>query len=169
MIIGTKICKVCKIEKEYSEYHKAKTGVGGVRNTCKECRKEEKIEYLSRDYVKEKQKQHYIDNKLEIRKRTKAHYWTINGQFHQYKKRAKKSNIKFELIERDCTPFFETNCVYCGGKINGLGIDRVDNKLGYILNNIVPCCSKCNFMKHTMNKDEFIQHIKQIINYLNLK
>ena len=28
----------------------------------------------------------------DLEKRTQIHYWTINGQFHQYKKRAKKSN-----------------------------------------------------------------------------
>jgi hypothetical protein len=166
--MNTKICNKCGIEKEYSEFHKNKDCIGGVRNTCKECRKQEKTEYLSREYVKEKNKQHYIDNKVAIRKRTKAHYWTINGQYHQYKKRAKKSNIVFELTEKDCTPFYNTNCAYCGTKINGLGIDRVDNSKGYILSNVVPCCSKCNFMKYTLSKQEFFNHIVQIIKYQNL-
>ena len=49
-------------------------------------------------------------------------------------------------------PFYNTNCSYCDNKINELGIDRIDNKMGYTLNNVVPCCSRCNFMKHIMTK-----------------
>jgi hypothetical protein len=103
----------------------------------KNVEKKRKSEYLSRTYVKEKNKQRYQDNKEVIRKRTRAHYWTLNGQYHHIKKRAKKINIAFELTENDCTPFYNTKCAYCGDKINGLGIDRVDNDKGYILNNIV--------------------------------
>jgi hypothetical protein len=36
------------------------------------------------------------------------------------------------------------------------GIDRINNELGYISGNIVPCCSKCNFMKLDLTLDEFI-------------
>lgn len=166
--MNTKICKVCKIEKEYSEFHKSKHSLGGVRTTCKECRKKEKNEYRSRPEVKKRQQEHYQKNKKIIRERTAKHYWTINGQFHQYKKRAKKSNIVFELNEKDCVDFFETNCYYCGDKINGLGIDRVDNKKGYVKDNIVPCCSKCNFMKHVMGIEEFIEQLKKIVQHLKL-
>lgn len=84
----TKICKICKIEKPYSEFHKMKGCIGNVRNTCKECRKIEANEYNSLDYVKEKNKKYYQDNKIEIRKRLKNHQYSLNGQFHDYKKRA---------------------------------------------------------------------------------
>jgi hypothetical protein len=98
----------------------------------------------------------------------KLHYWTLNGQYHQYKKRAKKDNILFELTQNDCIAFYKTNCYYCGDQINGLGIDRVNNEKGYVLNNVVPCCSKCNFMKHVLSKVDFISHIMKIIKHLNL-
>ena len=163
--MDTKKCQKCGIEKDLTEFHKSKHCVKGVRPHCKECRKEEKKEYTSRPYVKEKARQRYQKNKEEIRERTKKHYWTLNGQYHQYKKRAKKSNIEFNLTENDCIPFYKTKCRYCGNDIKGLGIDRVDNKKGYVLENIVPCCSKCNFMKHTLNEIDFISHIKKILNY----
>ena len=35
------------------------------------------------------------------------------------------------------------------------GIDRKNNFLGYTLENIVPCCEKCNRAKHIMNLTEF--------------
>jgi len=165
--MDTKICKICKQEKNLSEYHKLKKGLDGVRTTCKECRKKEKIEYNLRDYVIEKNKNYYQNNKESIRNRLNKYYWTLTSQYHEYKKRAKKKNIQFEITKDDSISFYNTNCYYCGEKINGLGIDRVDNKKGYVINNIVPCCSKCNFMKHVLSKEEFISHIMKIIKHLN--
>jgi len=167
--MNTKICKVCKIEKDYSEYHKIKHGLGGVRTVCKECRKIEKDEYLSRDYVIEKNKDFYQKHKAAIRLRTNRHYWTLNGQYHNYKKSAKKRNLEFNLTEQECIPYYNTTCIYCGNQITGLGIDRVENDRGYAKDNIVPCCSICNFMKHHLTKDEFLNHILSIVNNLKLK
>jgi 5-methylcytosine-specific restriction endonuclease McrA len=51
-------------------------------------------------------------------------------------------------------------------KING--IDRVNNSIGYTSANSVACCGVCNTSKSDMEKDEFIDWIKQVYNYLNL-
>ena len=42
------------------------------------------------------------------------------------------------------------------------GIDRVDNKIGYELDNCVSCCIKCNKAKSYFGQDEFLNHIKKI-------
>jgi hypothetical protein len=165
----TKICNTCGLEKNITEFHKMKRGKDGVRTTCKECRKIEKKEYTSQDYVIEKQKKYYQEHKETIRKRLNKHYWTLNAQYHEYKKRAKKRNLEFELTENDCKNFYNTKCYYCNDDIKGMGIDRLDSNIGYVLNNLVPCCSKCNYMKHVMNKYEFIKHMKKILNNLNIK
>jgi hypothetical protein len=59
-------------------------------------------------------------------------------------------------------------CHYCGSydeKINdngvtysNMGIDRVDNKKDYVIDNVVPACSMCNFMKYTYSYDDFIEY-----------
>ena len=162
----TKTCTTCKKDKKLSEFHKCKGGAYGVKSVCKECRKEEKKEYSSRDYVIEKQKTYYQDHKETIRNRLNKHYWTLNGQYHEYKKHAKKRKIEFNLTQNDCTAFYNTNCHYCGDSLNGIGIDRVDSSKGYSLGNVVPCCSKCNFMKHVLTTDEFLTHIKKIIEHM---
>lgn len=166
--MDTKKCKMCGINKTLDKFHKCKHCSKGVRSVCKECRKIEQKEYSSRDYVLDKNKNFYQEHKDEIRERTSKHYWTLNGQYHQYKKRAKKSNIEFDLTENDCVAFYKTKCYYCGGNIKALGIDRVDNNKGYILENIVPCCSTCNFMKHMLNEITFIDHLKKIVKHLKL-
>lgn len=44
----------------------------------------------------------------------------------------------------------------------GNGIDRIDNRRGYTVENCVPCCSTCNMMKKTLTEEQFLNHIKQI-------
>jgi hypothetical protein len=64
-------------------------------------------------------------------------------------------------------------CRYCGippSKVesgpNGTfiysGIDRVDNKRGYLVNNTVPCCRTCNQAKHCMNVDDFLSWARRV-------
>lgn len=41
---------------------------------------------------------------------------------------------------------FKKPCSYCGSTEN-IGADRLDNKQGHIMNNVVPCCFGCNIIK----------------------
>jgi hypothetical protein len=45
------------------------------------------------------------------------------------------------------------------------GIDRVDSSIGYIKENCVPCCKKCNTAKNNLTLNEFKDHITKIYNY----
>jgi hypothetical protein len=45
------------------------------------------------------------------------------------------------------------------------GIDRIDSNLGYEINNCIPCCGTCNYMKNTMTPKDFLKKIEII--YLN--
>ena len=42
------------------------------------------------------------------------------------------------------------------------GIDRVNSQEGYVKNNCVPCCDKCNKAKMAMSRDEFLNWIKLV-------
>lgn len=42
------------------------------------------------------------------------------------------------------------------------GIDRVDSDKGYELDNCVPCCTMCNWMKMNYTKEEFLDQIRDI-------
>jgi hypothetical protein len=45
------------------------------------------------------------------------------------------------------------------------GVDRIDNNQGYTLENSVPCCRKCNFMKWKLPASEFLDQCRKIVNY----
>ena len=59
--------------------------------------------------------------------------------------------------------FWNKNCFYCGDKINGIGLDRVDNSIGYEIKNVVPCCEICNTMKMTETYNSFINQCMKIV------
>lgn len=44
------------------------------------------------------------------------------------------------------------------------GIDRLDNELGYVNNNIVSCCSICNYMKGQLSVNQFVNKCQDIVN-----
>ena len=48
------------------------------------------------------------------------------------------------------------NCTYCGDNIPGIGLDRINNTIGYTIDNIASCCTTCNMMKHKLSHQEFI-------------
>ena len=45
------------------------------------------------------------------------------------------------------------------------GIDRIDSKKGYELDNIVPCCAQCNYMKIQYPQEQFLKKAEQIHTY----
>ena len=45
------------------------------------------------------------------------------------------------------------------------GIDRINNKLRHIINNIVPCCKYCNRAKNNLTLEEFNEWIIKVQTY----
>lgn len=86
---------------------------------------------------------------------------TPNSKYIEYKKGAKKRNKKFSLTKSEFLLFWKKPCYYCNEEIKTIGLDRVDNKKGYLLNNIVSCCKICNILKkwHSIKQLERISMI----------
>lgn len=92
---------------------------------------------------------------------------------HNYVKCANDRKLCFGLTLDEFHNLIKSNCHYCGcapqqkrraGKhimtING--IDRINNNIGYIKNNVVSCCKVCNWMKKDLSIEKFIEHCKTI-------
>lgn len=99
----------------------------------------------------------------------------------KYCRDAKRRGRDFSLLEEDFNNLTSDNCFYCGQepsrkyndsnlKYYGYyicnGIDRVDNEQGYIKENCVTCCEKCNNAKRCMKQEEFYKWIEKIYNHL---
>jgi hypothetical protein len=103
----------------------------------------------------------------------------INWSFLLTKSGAKSKNRDFTLTISDIESLVFSNCYYCNKepsryikhtrdnaqvKVPVNGIDRYDNNKGYTLENSVPCCKECNFLKRAYHGDEFITKITDIYN-----
>ena len=53
-------------------------------------------------------------------------------------------------------------CFYCGANEGRCGLDRKDSRLGYVFDNCVPCCLRCNRMKTNLSVCDFLEHVKKI-------
>lgn len=97
----------------------------------------------------------------------------------KYKQNSGKRNNAWKLTNEECYQLFQQNCFYCGAKPNTRinrgkqkgktyyscvynGIDRINNKVGYVLYNVVTCCGTCNFMKGKLGLDVFIKQVRKI-------
>lgn len=92
---------------------------------------------------------------------------TGKGTYGRYKYRAKEKGLIFELTFEEFASLIYCPCHYCGTvPVTRNGIDRKDNGQGYTLANSLPACKRCNYAKNDMGYDEFISHLKKILNNL---
>jgi hypothetical protein len=78
---------------------------------------------------------------------------------YQYK--AKQRNLSFSLTLEEFEKLTSAPCTYCG-ESPGMGIDRKDNRIGYVISNCVAACSECNFMKRAMLEHKFLYRAQKI-------
>ena len=105
--------------------------------------------------------------------------------YEQCKSGSKSRNIPFKLSKEEHTELIQRNCYYCGDPppikqpsrgnnyyvgvpVPYNGVDRVDSDGGYVIENCVPCCTLCNWMKTNMKLSTFTEHILKISNNLQL-
>lgn len=168
-------------------YLKGKTGsanslIGNYKN--KECSVElcDRRSY-ARGYC---QKHYYLlyfrpKNIIKIRKQQKDCYYRnieksrekgrnnqekrkgrLSYKFSEYKKSAKDHNREFLLTKDDFNDLWGKPCYYCNAEIETIGLDRINNEIGYTRINVVPCCIRCNKMKKNINYEDFIRLCKTI-------
>jgi hypothetical protein len=109
----------------------------------------------NKDRIKNQIREHYLQNKPAARARYRKYAATLKGRYAIYRAGAKKRSILFELSIEEFKQLIQGACVYCGGP--GYGVDREDSAKAYVLGNVVPCCSDCNWMKQSLDKNEFIR------------
>lgn len=138
-----KVCSKCKTEKPEEVFYTSKSHKDGRYPSCKECNKPSKKKY------RESHKQYYNEKVKKFGK-------TDKGFYNKYKSAAKKRNIEFNLTLDQFVTFSNANCFYCGDKLDGIRLDRIDNSVGYTISNVIPCCTFCNRMKYIHSQEDFI-------------
>lgn len=166
----------------------------GLHPECKICRKKyylknrERFLILRRENVKKnhekikfQKREFYKKNRIKIRSDAKIRYvkfkyeilsknkqWrsqSVKGQYLTCKRGAMIRNLDFKISLEEFSSMIGRNCRYCGDILDRPKIDRLDNEVGYISENIVPCCTTCNRMKWTHTEEGFYKQLKKILNW----
>lgn len=96
---------------------------------------------------------------------------SLGYRYIRYITDAKRRGREFKLSLEEFKNITNQVCFYCGkfsSDKDFVGIDRINNNVGYILSNSRPCCDRCNYMKQEYSTEEFLSKIKEIIINLNL-
>jgi hypothetical protein len=134
---------------------------------------DDKLNYEFKNKRKEAVRKYRKNNIEKCREMDLQSHKLPKRRYNQAKRSAKKRNITFdislEFYNNIISP--NTKCFYnCGNFIplSGVGLDRIDNKIGYVENNVVPCCGVCNAIKNSViSKDEMLEIIKLLKNLRN--
>jgi hypothetical protein len=94
----------------------------------------------------------------------------LTRRFHSTKDSALKRGYSFEVSRQQFDVLVMQLCAYCGASPSAvkIGLDRVDNRRDYVIDNVVPCCRPCNLAKHTMTRDEYVDHCRRVVQFSEL-
>lgn len=71
----------------------------------------------------------------------------ISSVFGAMRSHGRKWGYRCEVSKQMAAELITSPCHYCGhSHPAGIGIDRVDSRVGYKLGNVVPCCAECNML-----------------------
>jgi len=87
-------------------------------------------------------------------------------RYAHYKEGADIRGVTFELSGPEFWSFWQKPCTYCGGDIETIGLDRINSSEGYTVDNVTPCCSRCNEMKLADDTNTWISHMKKILQHM---
>ena len=159
ILVDTKVCSVCKRALPLERFWKNKHNTTGIHFRCKGC------ERVYRDNRKEQSfkdvpTEHELKHTFKVcslckRNKSLGQYWLLYNdsslrraqcgtcsRFMRARLKSKNRGRPFALSISDWCHITDQPCTYCG--LSSTGADRIDNSLGYTLDNILPACGECN-------------------------
>ena len=92
-------------------------------------------------------------NREAYRQRGREYARTTNARYNMLHRQATKRGLEVSITPEEFESLIKCPCVYCGDMMErtsevGSGLDRIDNNKGYHIDNVNPCCSACNVVRH---------------------
>jgi hypothetical protein len=89
----------------------------------------------------------------------------VHDRISNYRRNAVSKEREWKLTDEEAGKMLTSPCVYCthidlSKRLNG--IDRLNPDGNYTIENTVPCCWTCNYMKGVMDPLTFIEKCKKI-------
>lgn len=160
-------CKICRNRWLRQYYSENKECINSSRRHREKAYQEEIKQYRKAYYEENKEgilKQQKEYNKVH-KEQISQYRQSLNGRYSTYKKNSNIKKIIFSLTLEEFDELTKQTCFYCGEyskEKTFVGIDKIVPDKGYILENCVPCCEMCNFMKNNFSQVEFYEKIEKI-------
>jgi hypothetical protein len=188
--MSQKVCQDCQQSLNTSSFTVDNKNKDNLSSRCRRCKNIAASIWRSanRGKVNKSNKQYYLRNLGKIRRQNRLRMrekirdpeykqrrreqrkrrWLLDPQAHfvAYRSNAKRRKISFALSFEDFNNFWKKPCTYCGESIETVCIDRIDSSLGYVAENITPCCFQCNSAKLDLTRQQFINWIQRVHNFL---
>jgi hypothetical protein len=149
--LKTKKCCLCQKRKKTSDFRY-------IKNYRQYRKLDNRFSYC---FSCERQYNNNRYAKPEIKDRRKIQIRSFNRIFWRSRFEARKvKKLVWTITKEDFAALRKLLCVYCDGSLPevGIGLDRINNNLGYTKNNVVPCCTICNKIKNNiLTYDQMIQ------------
>lgn len=149
-------CQACHKElsiKDNFYEHRRRGGATTIDTRCKNCRQK-------------RGKQRYVEDPAYREKRlqnNKEYGQTPMGRYTTLKVSARRRNIECPLTQEQFISIFSLPCHYChdmlGVRSHTSGLDRKDNTRGYDIDNVLPCCAICNYLRNNIMTVEETEYI----------
>ena len=165
---GFKRCSKCGQVKPIGDFNKCKMASDGLQRYCKQCQKAVRKEYYQNHRENELKKiAEWRSNNKEKWKAYQSEWNSKNPNYYEDYKDPQKNPMGYakyivkgyRQMDRDrgfddsktiSAEWFLQNiayrpCAHCGLQAIGLiGCNRLDNTKGHTIDNVEPCCFKCN-------------------------
>jgi hypothetical protein len=169
-----KRCSSCNVEKPLSEFYKDKYSRDGKAHKCSECSAKASKVWRINNPIRHRLTAEDWKSKCKSRfKEVCAASRRKPGQrFSAGKCHARRRGLRWGIGFEEYVEIISELCVYCRGYFQkeetGVGLDRLDNSLGYELGNVVSCCGFCNrFRGDKMSPVECEHLILALIRFRN--
>lgn len=126
---------------------------GYLYSYCKKCRKEQVNLARRKRYQKpEVKSQKSLSNKNKRQDQLKrANIIAIDSRASD-KKFNRENDLTIEIIKN----LISNPCFYCDETELQMTLDRVNNDVGHVENNVVPACIRCNLIRKAMPYEAWI-------------
>jgi len=144
---ATKICKCCGIDKPVSDMTpRKKNGRTYFTNHCKKCeslRTQGWQKGNPEKYQALQESTKLLHKHIRVHQRDRA---ILFDSRHTDKKSGLINDLDRKFIQGEILK----GCYYCGDTQIQMTLDRIDNTVGHLKTNVMPCCIRCNVTRRNM-------------------
>lgn len=139
--MDTFACRVCTLAKET---HEMRSLYGKPTKICRKCDGKQRGERY-RKTPRSRGRQDRINAKIrnQASDGSRVAYFIYRWSRKSDKKKGRQNDLTRDFIEKSIA----NGCSYCGELHLKMTLDRKDNSLGHLQNNVVPACIRCNYFR----------------------